>query len=81
MTSPDSAESTDSRPPRPPARKPGLVIAGALILLVGGVWFTQGIGSLAGSPMTGVIFWSWAGGVLALVGLALLVRGLRSGRA
>jgi hypothetical protein len=78
MTSPNSAE---SRPPRPPARKPGLVIAGALMLLVGGVWFMQGLGSLAGSPMTGVIFWSWAGGALALVGLVLLVRGLRSGRA
>ncbi|CAB4935404.1 MAG: hypothetical protein F2842_02585 [Actinobacteria bacterium] len=78
MTSPNSAE---SRPPRPPARKPGLVIAGALMLLVGGVWFMQGLGSLAGSPMTGVIFWSWAGGALALVGLVFLVRGLRSGRA
>lgn len=51
------------------------------MLLVGGVWFVQGIGSLSGSPMTGVIFWSWAGGALALVGLVLLVRGLRSGRA
>ncbi len=78
MTSPDSP---DSAPPRPPARKPGLVIVGALMLLVGGVWFVQGIGSLAGSPMTGVIFWSWAGAALALVGLVLLVRGLRSGRA
>ena len=49
MTSPNSAE---SRPPRPPARKPGLVIAGALMLLVCGVWFMQGLGSLAGSVIT-----------------------------
>ena len=53
------------------------VILGILLALMGGVWFFQGIGTLLGSPMTNQPFWAVAGAVVALVGVLLLVMGLR----
>ena len=49
-------------------------------MAIGVVWFFQGIGSLAGSPMTGVSFWAFAGVVAFVVGLFLLVRGMKANR-
>jgi len=48
------------------------LVVGILLMAIGGVWFFQGIGSLAGSPMTGVSFWAYAGGAAFIVGVALL---------
>ncbi len=45
---------------------------GILLLIIGGVWFFQGIGSLQGSPMTGVSFWAFAGVAVFIVGAVLL---------
>ena len=56
-----------------------LVIA-ALLMAIGVVWFFQGIGSLAGSPMTGVSFWAFAGVIMFVVGLFLVVRGVKGNR-
>lgn len=56
------------------------LILGALLMAIGVVWFFQGIGSLAGSPMTGVSFWAFAGVVAFVVGLFLLVRGMKANR-
>ena len=48
------------------------VVAVAMVV-VGGVWTFQGLGSLEGSPMTGVSFWAIVGPVVAGFGLALML--------
>lgn len=50
-----------------------LNIIGLLCLLVGGVWFLQGINILPGSFMTGQMKWAISGAVLVCVGIAVLV--------
>ena len=56
------------------------LVIGALLMAIGVVWFFQGIGSLAGSPMTGVRFWAFAGVIMFVVGLFLVVRGVKGNR-
>lgn len=48
-----------------------LLIAGVLLMLVGGVWFLQGINVLPGSFMTGQTRWAVIGGVCVVLGLGL----------
>jgi hypothetical protein len=48
-----------------------------LCLLVGCIWILQGINVLPGSFMSGHIKWSLYGGLVAIVGIALLVAGTR----
>lgn len=55
----------------------GLLIVGVLMLIVGGVWFFQGIGILLGSRMTNDPFWAVVGGIVVVVGAVLAVLGLR----
>jgi hypothetical protein len=50
-----------------------LNIAGFLCVLVGCVWFLQGINVLPGSFMTGQTKWAVYGGALLVVGISLLV--------
>ena len=50
-----------------------LNVVGVLCLLMGGVWFLQGINILPGSFMTGQTKWAVYGGVLLVVGLGVLV--------
>jgi len=54
-----------------------LVVSGAILTLLGAVWMLQGLNVLPGSFMTGQPFWAGAGLVALLVGLGLLVTGLR----
>ena len=54
-----------------------LVIVGAILDLVGTVWILQGLNVLPGSFMTGQPFWAGAGLVTMVVGLALLLLGIR----
>lgn len=54
-----------------------LMIGGAILALVGAVWVLQGLNVLPGSFMTGQSFWAWTGLVTLIVGLGLLVTGLR----
>jgi hypothetical protein len=54
----------------------GLVLGGVLVVL-GLVWFGQGMGWIGGSGMSGVRLWAVIGPILAVVGAALVVRGLR----
>lgn len=61
-------------------RKPVFVIVGAVLALMGLVFFLQGIGVLTGSSMSNTTFWSVAGPVIMLAGLALIAGG-RSRRA
>jgi hypothetical protein len=57
-----------------------LVPLGLVVVLVGLIWTAQGLGWLGGSPMTGKTLWAVLGPVLALAGLALVVRGARGRR-
>lgn len=54
-----------------------LTIVGSLCVLMGGVWFLQGINVLPGSFMTGQTKWAIYGSILFLVGIALLVTARR----
>lgn len=56
-----------------------LNIAGVLMMLVGTIWFLQGINILPGSFMTGQIRWAIYGGSTELVGLVLLLVNRRGG--
>jgi len=46
---------------------------GVLFVLVGCVWFLQGINILPGSFMTGQKKWAVYGGLLLIAGIALLI--------
>lgn len=48
-----------------------------ILLLVGVVWFVQGIGVLHGSFMTGQAFWAIMGVLFVIVAVLLIVSGLR----
>ncbi len=50
-----------------------LNVFGGLCLLVGCTWFLQGINILRGSVMSGHSKWTMYGGIVAVVGIALLV--------
>ncbi|HEX5332166.1 MAG TPA: hypothetical protein VFW79_05940 [Cellulomonas sp.] len=53
------------------------IALGAVLVVMGAVFTVQGLGYLAGSPMTGVTLWAVIGPVVALVGLVLVVRSVR----
>lgn len=53
-----------------------LIVVGALMIVVGGVWTLQGVGVLPGSVMSGVALWAFLGPIVALAGVALLVWGI-----
>ena len=55
-------------------------VFGILLILIGCVWFFQGIGVLPGSVMTGQTKWAVYGGVAIVVGIALLRANRRGGR-
>lgn len=50
-----------------------LNIVGVLCLLMGGVWFLQGINIIPGSFMTGQTKWAVYGGLLLVAGISLLI--------
>jgi hypothetical protein len=54
-----------------------LNVAGGLCVLMGCVWFLQGINVLPGSFMTGQTKWAVYGALLLLVGVGMLIRGNR----
>jgi hypothetical protein len=49
-----------------------LSVVGVLLVLMGGVWFLQGINILPGSFMTGQLRWAINGGIAILIGAGLL---------
>jgi hypothetical protein len=57
-----------------------MLVIGALALLMGAVWTLQGLDILKGSGMSGQTTFVIVGPIVALVGLALLLLGLRMGR-
>jgi hypothetical protein len=50
-----------------------LNIVGVMCLLMGCIWILQGINILPGSFMTGQTKWALYGGLLAVVGIGLLI--------
>jgi LPXTG-motif cell wall-anchored protein len=54
-----------------------LNIVGALLVLMGAIWFLQGINVLPGSFMTGQLRWAVIGGIAVAAGVALLVTARR----
>ena len=54
-----------------------LNVAGVLFLLIGCVWFLQGINILPGSFMTGQPKWAVYGGLLVVAGIGVLIAAKR----
>ena len=50
-----------------------VTVFGVLVLLMGTIWFLQGINILPGSFMTGQARWAVNGGIGIVVGIALIV--------
>lgn len=57
--------------------RPLFLGVGALLVILGAVWFLQGIGALGGSGMSGKTLWAVVGPIVALVGVGVAVRGSR----
>jgi hypothetical protein len=61
-------------------RKTLRITLGILMVVIGGIWTFQGLGYLKGSPMTGVELWAILGPLVAGLGVALLLVGVRGPR-
>jgi hypothetical protein len=57
------------------------VVVGVALTLVGLLFTGQGLNLIPGSFMTGDRTWFWVGLVLVVVGLVLVISGLRRGSA
>ena len=57
-----------------------VLVVGIVLIGVGIVWIFQGAGLLHGSFMTGRPFWAWMGALAILIGLPVLLRGVRGAR-
>ncbi|MEQ1897140.1 MAG: hypothetical protein ABL971_07120 [Vicinamibacterales bacterium] len=55
----------------------GLKVVGVVLIVLGVIWFLQGINMLPGSFMTGQIQWAYNGGIAIVVGAGLLVAARR----
>jgi hypothetical protein len=54
-----------------------LTVAAVLLVLIGTIWFLQGVGVLPGSFMSGQVQWAIYGGLTAIVGAGLGVAAYR----
>lgn len=55
-------------------------IIGAVLVVVGAVWFAQGIDVLGGSSMTGNAFWAVVGFPMVVIGIVLITSASRARR-
>ena len=53
------------------------MVLGLLALVLGGVWTLQGLNVLSDSTMSGVTAFAIIGPILAIIGLVLIVVGMR----
>ena len=60
--------------------KPVLITLGIIVALLGLLFTLQGLGVVGGSAMSGSTLWAVLGPVIAIVGIVLVVLGLRRGR-
>lgn len=58
-------------------KKPMLFLAGVVLALLGLLFTLQGAGVIKGSAMSGTTFWTVAGPVIMVVGLAVASVGAR----
>jgi hypothetical protein len=58
-------------------RKTLPITLGVLMVVIGGVWTFQGLGYFEGSAMTGVEMWAILGPIVAGLGVALVLVGVR----
>ena len=58
--------------------RPVAFALGGVLVVIGLVWFLQGIDVLGGSAMSGVTLWAIVGPIVALAGVALILRGART---
>ena len=54
-----------------------LMAVGVLAVVLGGLWTLQGLDVVGGSAMSGVSLWAMIGPVVAVIGLVLIVLGVR----
>ncbi len=54
-----------------------LIVVGAMLVLLGAIWFLQGINVLPGSFMTGQTRWAIYGGIAIAVGIVLILASKR----
>ena len=59
--------------------KPVLITIGVIVAVLGAVFTFQGLGFIGGSAMTGSTLWAILGPIIAVVGIVLVVVGLRRG--
>ena len=59
--------------------KPVLITIGVIVAVLGAVFTFQGLGFIGGSAMTGSTLWTVLGPIIAVVGIVLVVVGLRRG--
>ncbi len=57
--------------------RPVTLVIGGILVVIGLIWFFQGIGVLGGSVMSGVVLWAVIGPIVAIAGVALILRGRR----
>lgn len=55
-----------------------LIVAGAIVLVIGGIFAGQGANLIPGSAMTGDPTWLYVGIAMAVAGVVLIVVGARS---
>jgi hypothetical protein len=60
--------------------KTGLIVLGGALALMGSVFTLQGLGYVGGSSMTGETLWAIVGPIVAVVGIVLIVLGVRRGK-
>ena len=57
--------------------KPGLVLVGGVLALLGLLFTLQGTDVIGGSAMSGTTFWAVAGPVIIVIGLVVAAVGVR----
>jgi hypothetical protein len=57
--------------------RPLLLAIGVVLVLVGLLWFLQGIDVVGGSGMSGKTLWAVVGPIVAILGAAVIVAGNR----
>ncbi len=53
------------------------IVIGALAVLSGALWTLQGLGVIGGSGMSGKTMWAVIGPIVVVVGIVLIVLGVR----
>ena len=58
-------------------KKPGWVLVGGVLAVLGLLFTLQGTGVIGGSAMSGTTFWAIAGPVIIVIGLVVAAVGVR----